>query len=439
MSQPKLIMLVATILVGMSLTVHADPYADVTASRRPVVERAFFGMHFHRLVLQPGEREKYLLTRWPDVSVGSIRLWDSGTRWADIVPSPGQWHFERMDTYVEQATVHRATILYTLGSTPKWASSRQNEKCSYGLGCAAEPVRMAHWEEYVRRVAQRYRGRIAMYELWNEPYFSDIPRDRNLPAFFSGSIAQMVEMARIARKVLDEVDPSAMLSTPGFVNGPDRLEMFLSNGGKQYVQAISYHFYAATTDQMVQELLDVRAIMKRQGVENLPLWNTETGLEVYPSDQPLPPGTQSWTKTEAALRMAQLLILGAAAGLEHYYYYAWDNVYSGMISPAGVIQPSWESYAKVHSWLLDATMLGCESIQPNGVQCQVERGGQRYLIVWAKKEKDEDHTIRLPLGLRAVSIEKLFSSSPQAISMSDNLPKLMLGSEPVRILLESKQ
>jgi hypothetical protein len=344
-----------------------------------------------------------------------------------------------MDTYVEQASDHGATVLYTLGSTPKWASSRQSEQSPYGFGSAAEPVRIAHWEEYVRRVAQRYRGRIAMYELWNEPYFSDIPRDRNLPAFYSGNIAQMLEMARVARKVLDEVDPGAILSTPGFVNGPDRLEMFLSAGGKQYVQAIAYHFYAATTDQMVQELHDVRAIMKRQGVENLPLWNTETGLEVYPADQPLPPGTQSWSRTEAASRMAQLLILGAAAGLEHYYYYAWDNVASGMISPAGVVQPSWESYAKVQTWLLEATMLGCESIRPNGVQCQLERGGQHYLIVWSKKEKIEDYTIRVPHGMRAVSTEELFAATPQPITLSDNLPKLQLASEPVRILMESIQ
>ena len=137
--------------------------------------------------------------------------------------------------------------------------------------------------------------------------------------------------------------------------------------------------------------------------------------------------------------MAQLLILGAAAGLEHYYYYAWDNIYSGMISPAGVVQPSWESYAKVHSWLLDATMLGCEAIRPNGVQCQLVRGGQHYLIVWAKKEKDEDYTIRVPNGLRAVSTEKLFASTPQPITLSDSLPKLLLASEPVRILMESIQ
>lgn len=433
MSQFKLA-LAATILVGMCLTVHADPYAEVTADRQPVVAQAYFGMHFHRLVLNPGENK--LLTKWPDHLVGSVRLWDSNTRWADILPSAGQWNFDRMDAYVEQATANHATILYTLGSTPKWASARQNEKCPYGFGCAAEPVRMAHWEEYVRRVAQRYRGRIAMYELWNEPNFSDIARDRDQPGFYTGSIAQMVEMARIARKVQDDVDPGAMLSTPGFVNGPDRLDLFLSGGGKQYVQAVAYHFYSASSEQFARQVLEVRAIMQRQGLGHLPLWNTETGLEVYPPGQPLPPGALNQTHAEAASRMAQFLVLGAAAGLERYYYYAWDNERSGMISPAGVRQPAWDSYEKVHSWLLGATMLGCESMPPSGVRCQGERAGQRFLIVWA--EKDAIHAIPVPVGQRAVSVEKLLAAAPQPMNARDRSPKLMLVSEPVRILLESQ-
>lgn len=428
------IVVISALLAGISLTGRADPYLEATVGRESVVGMSYFGMHFHRLV--PGTNGKYFSTAWPNQLVGSIRLWDSITRWADIEPNGGRWNFERMDGYVEKATLHHATILYTLGSTPRWASSRPEEKCPYGLGCAAEPARMAYWEEYVRRVAQRYRGKIAAYELWNEPNFHDIPRDHDYPGFYTGSIAKMVEMARIARKVLDEVDPGAMLSTPGFVNGSDRLDLFLARGGKQYVQAVAYHFYSANSDQFASQVLEVRAIMKRHGLEGLPLWNTETGLEVYPPDQPLPPGAQRWTPTEAASRMAQFLVIGAAAGLERFYYYAWDNERSGMFSPAGVRQPAWDSYEKVQSWLLNATMLGCESMPPNGVRCKGERAGKRFLIVWA--DQDAIHAIPMPSGQRGVSAEKLFASSAQSITGPDRPFKLMLGSEPVRILLESK-
>jgi len=413
---------------------NTDIYEQATAGQEPVIGAPYFGTHFHRIVPYPGD--KALLTRWPEAKIGAVRLWDSGTLWADIAAQPGQWNYDRMDAYVELAAAHNAAVLYTLGGTPRWASARPDETCAYGLGCAAEPVKMAHWEEYVRRVAQRYRGRIAMYELWNEPSFSDIARDRGRPGFYTGDVANMVEMARIARKVLDEVDPGAILSTPGFVSGPDRLDLFLAAGGKQYIQAVAYHFYAVNAGEFVQRVLEVRAIMKRHGLEGLPLWNTETGLEVYPSDQPLPPGVQNQTPAQAASLMAQFLVLGAATGLERFYYYAWDNGLSGMFSPAGVRQPAWDAYEKVQSWLLGARMSGCAAMPPNGVRCQGELAGQRFLIVWADKEAM--YHIPVPSGQRAVAVEKLLSAS-QPITETYRFPQMLLASEPVRILFESKQ
>ena len=422
------------LLVGGSTQadVANDPYARATSSYETAVASSYFGMHFHRLVLDAGERRA--LTLWPEHMVGSIRLWDSGTRWADIAPSAGQWKFERMDAYVEQATVHKAAILYVLGSTPRWASARQGEACPYGMGCSAEPVRMAHWEEYVRRVAQRYRGKISAYELWNEPFFSELKVQKGESDFFYGSVSTMVEMAKIARKVLDEIDPSAVLTTPGFTGNTNQLELFLSSGGREYVKVVAYHFYSNNADHFVRQVLEVRAIMKRQGLESMPLWNTETGLEVHPSDRPLPLGAQAWSRTEAAFRMAQFLIIGAAAGIERYYYYAWDNERSGMFSSLQIRQPAWDSYQKVKSWLLNATMLGCEPILPKGVGCWGERAGQRFLIVWA--EEEAIHTIRLPAAQRVASVERLLTSSPNSSVVPTRSFKLMLGREPVRILLK---
>lgn len=423
---------VFALLAGICFAGQSDPCLEATTGREPVIGVSYFGTHFHRIVLHQGENK--ILTKWPDQLIGSIRLWDSGTLWSEIAIQPGQWKFDRMDSYVEQAITNNATVLYTLGGTPRWASARPDEKCSYGFGCAAEPVRMAHWEEYVRRVAQRYRGRIAIYELWNEPKFSDIPRDRGRPSYYTGSVANMVEMARIARKVLDKEDPTAILSTPGFVNGVDRLDLFLASGGNQYVQAIDYHFYSENSNYMVNEMLAVKRIMKKNGVEHLPLFNTETGVEVLGPNSP-PSGIAAHTQVEGAEKLAQYMVLGAFGGIQRYFQYAWDNERSGMFSPSGIRLPAWDAYEKIHAWLLNAKMLGCKSIPPSGVSCQGELSGQRFLIVWA--EKEAIHAIPIPDGQRAVSVEKLFSTKPQPVSGLDRIFKLKLGSEPVRILLEA--
>jgi hypothetical protein len=341
-----------------------------------------------------------------------------------------------LDAYVDIAQKNKADIYYVLGSTPRWASSRPDEQCPYGSGCAAEAVRTGHWEEYVRRVAQRYKGKISAYELWNEPFFSELKGKKGSSDFFYGGVEQMVEMARLARKVLNEVDPPSILVTPGFTGNPNQLELFLSRGGKQYIQAVAFHFYAGNTEDFARQLLEVRAIMKRQGISNLPLWNTETGIEVAPLDQALAPGEARISRVDAARRMAQFLVLGAAGGLDRYYYYAWDNERSGMFSPSGVREPAWDAYDKVKSWLFGATMRGCETSPPNGVRCEGELRGQKFLILWAGR--DGTYNVRIPSGQRIVSIDRLMGPAVQEPGTGNPSSNMVLGQEPVRILLGTR-
>lgn len=399
--------LLIILLIFCQSSARADVYAQATAGQSVTVQPEYFGIHFHRLVLAPGEKAKQ--TEWPELQFGSVRLWDSGTRWGDIAPSAGQWNFERLDKYVNQASQHHAGILYTLGSPPRWASSRPDEFCPYGSGSCAMPVRIAHWEEYVRRVATRYKGQIAYYELWNEPTFSDIPRDRGTHSFFTGSVAEMVELARTARKVLDEVDPNAMLATPGFTNGPDRLEMFLAAGGKQYVQAVAYHFYSSSAQEFASQIVDVRAVMQRQGVANLPLWNTETGLEVYGPKEPLPPGRQRESHADMASRMAQFLVLGAAANVSRYYYFAWDNDLSGMVTRSGDHLPGYEAMAMMQKWLTGATLTGCSSSRDVVVICRGSQASRQFLIAWREgaASPEKTYAIDIPRGLHYASQEAL--------------------------------
>jgi hypothetical protein len=423
--------IVLSLLVGVSLTGRADPYQEATAGRKPTVDLSYFGTHFHRLVLNPGE--KNLQTFWPASRIGAVRLWDSGTLWSEIAIQPGQWKFDRIDTYVEQAVAHNTAVLYVLGGTPRWASARRDEKCPYGLGCAAEPVKMAHWEEYVRRVVQRYRGRIKTYELWNEPNFSDIPRDRNAPGFYTGSVADMVEMARLARKVLDDIDPDAVLSTPGFVNGSDRLELFLEAGGKKYIQAIAYHFYSDNSEVFARQIVDVHAIMKRQGLEQLPLWNTETGVEGSLTGTPELESANRLSFSNAASRLAQYLILGSAAGLEHFYHYAWDNPRTGMLTQSGERLPSQDSYEKVQAWLLGSTMLGCRKVMPQGVVCDGQRDGSRFAIAWS--ENKGAYYLPIPSGWTTTAQEHLFDKReiPLSSKKQDKHVRVELDQQPVLI------
>ena len=408
-----------------------DIYIAATQAPTNIIGPTYFGTHFHRIEVLP--TEKAIRTQWPSVKFGSMRLWDTSTRWGDVTPSPGVWKFERMDTFVNTGVQNKAEVLYTLGSTPRWASARPNEICSYGYGCGAETVRIAHWEEYVRHVSQRYGKRIHAYELWNEPFFSDFERDVGKPGFFTGSVKDMVLMAKTARTVLDETSPSTKLCSPGFVNGPDRLEKFLADGGSQYIQAICYHFYAEGSDHFAKQLVEVRAIMKRQGVENLPLWNTEAGVDtLLPADPPS--GISARTREEAIARLNQLLIFGAAAGIERFYYYAWDNFRSGMVSASGQKLFGHDEMMKTQEWLLSSKFSGCKS---NGflVTCLANRGQEQSLFIWATKPTS--NTISLPAGTKVKSAERLFGNEVKLTpSIASGAEKMAFDMVPIRFQLE---
>jgi hypothetical protein len=366
-----------------------------------VLNAEFFGIHFHRLLLLPDER--WAQSVWPPLNFGILRLWDSRTRWADLEPARGVWQFGRLDYYVNTAHAHGAEVLYTLGSTPRWASARPEEPCSYGKGCAAEPRFLEDWREYVRVVARRYRGRICCYELWNEPKFSDLVRDRNANAFFSGSVADMVEMARIARQVLSEEDPGAVLLAPGFVNGTDRLDMFLSAGGRAYVQAIAYHFYAGDDEsRMLREIADVRAVMKKNGVADMELWNTETGVEVHEADKPLPKGTKRRiSREEAAAMMVRQMVLSAFAGVDRHFYYAWDNGRTGMVDHSGQPYPSRDAMLLAQRWLLGVKPGRCDIRNGQPTLCWGEKDAKPVAIIW-NPVTEGAFEVPVPDGLRVV-------------------------------------
>ena len=370
----------AVLLFVLRGAVAADLYDIPPSTPARVIDASFFGTHFHRLVPEDAARSR--TTPWPKEKIGSLRLWDSMTRWGDLEPVRGTFNFTRLDAYVAKAQANSASVLMVLGSPPRWASARPDEPGPYGPGCAAEPANLDDWDRYVSAVVRRYKGRITKYELWNEPYFSDLPADRGQPgAFFSGSAASMVDLARRTRAVLDREDPKAVLLTPGFVGSVHRMELFLRAGGAPYVGGVAYHFYAGEDRELIKLHNDVRVVMSRSGLSQLPLYHTESGVAAR--DATAPAGSTLPDRTTAAALLARSMLLGAYLGMDRFYQYAWDNGNSGMVLPDTLARtPSATAFQSVQRWLLGTTLNGCH-LEPNDtVQCEGTRAGNRLLIMW---------------------------------------------------------
>src|SRR5579871_3871127 len=152
---------------------------------------AFFGMHASSTVLsqQP----------WPQVSFGSLRLWDTATNWNQINIANGVYDFSLLDQWLSTANQHGVQdLLYTFGKTPQWASSRPNDqRCAndWGPGACDPPDDLnpdgsgsdQHWKDFVSALATHVGTSIKYWEIWNEPSSSN---------HWTGTVAQMVRMAQ---------------------------------------------------------------------------------------------------------------------------------------------------------------------------------------------------------------------------------------------------
>ena len=266
----------------------------------------------------------------------AIRLWDTRTTWADLAPAKNSLRPFRLATTLRESEKSRLKVLWTLGSTPRWASARPMEKCPYGFGCGAEPENIDDWRRYVQAMAKTYKGRIECYEPWNEVSFPHDPvftrrGDGGDPEeFFTGSVASMVSLAQAAYEQIKQVAPEACVTTPSFHNSGntgEKLDRYLAAGGGRYADAVSMHFYFGEgPEEVVPAIRGTRQILSRHGLVGMPIWNTEVGVDFSAMAREMP-GLERPEIVYAMILRSYLL--NASEGVARVYWYAWDNGFLG--------------------------------------------------------------------------------------------------------------
>lgn len=321
---------------------------------------------------------------WPDVEIESIRLWDSYTTWRDIELRKGVYDWSALDAAVASAEKNDASVLLVLGPTPSWSATTIKEGDLKGPGSAAPPTYSEDFETYVAAVAERYRGRIGAYQIWNEA---------NLKSFWRGTPEQMAELTKIAYDAIKSEDPDALVvaaSTTTRAEGaftvwfPRYLKELEALGWP--VDVFSAHAYPPSTMSPAQRVIYLRQVNKfleEAYAPPLPLWDTEVNYGLagpgpeYP-DVDLPGATQ-------AAWLAQSYFDSLRTGVTRTYWFQWSpvspNSLLGVITWPGT--KAAKTYQVIQGWLSDANWGGCEEL--NGlVTCSVTNPTGDGVIVWSQ-------------------------------------------------------
>jgi hypothetical protein len=406
-SSPSLIFLVlfsatlVAIVAGCRGFVGTVPTSVAGGANTNVPQR--FGLHIHDAI-----------HHWPSVTFGYWRVWDAGVTWPQVETSRGVYDFSLFDQYVALAEQHNLKIIYTIGNTPQWTSTDPNRVGYQGLpGATAPPQNMQDWQDYVRTIASRYKGKIYAYEIWNEV---------NLDGYWTGSVAQMVQIAQVAYQTIKQVDPAAVVLAPSVVQekGKDYMRNFFNAGGDKYSDGVAYHLYDTNpTPELIVDRVynDTSAIAKQWGKQ---IWDTEVGWGPW--------GTPS-SNLEAASFTARTMILQAAAGINVVVWFAWDDRDWDHIPFVG---PDFQTptaaagaFNQVQAWLLNSTIT-CTSTPDGTFQCPVTQadGKQKY-IVW---NMQTNTTFAVPSSWQVKTVTDL-AGSTQAIPGSS----ISIGIEPVLV------
>jgi hypothetical protein len=206
-------------------------------------------------------------------------------------PCKSAW--EKYDNIVELAERHGINVIARLDAPPKWAQSVP--------GDFAPPANFDDYGDYVAAVADRYKGRITHYQIWNEP--NNYPEWGELPV----NPEDFTRLLCTAYRRIKEVDPNAKVLAPALTPtislepgpGPGTglndfiflQRMYEAGAGQCFdiMSAQAYGLFSGPTDRRMRPRnvnfarpMYIRDLMVQNGDAHTPIWISEMNWNTVP-------------------------------------------------------------------------------------------------------------------------------------------------------------
>jgi hypothetical protein len=193
------------------------------------------------------------------------------TGWARTETTAGQYDFAWLDEVVDSLRKLGIEPWFNLGYGNRLYTPRADP---FGVGWApldGDEAR-AGWLRYVGAIAERFRGRVRHWEIWNEP---------NIATFWKGdkpSPARYVELVSMTAPEIRKRVPGAVIVGGALAGMPtDYLKGCLEAGLGRHVDKISYHPYRPVPEKGYETAVATWRKLLAQHNPKLGLWQGENG------------------------------------------------------------------------------------------------------------------------------------------------------------------
>ena len=276
---------VAAVAVALLATLF-PPAAHAAAAP---TSKPYFGVQFHATWDDYTDAQRIeVLDKLQAAGVHWVRV-DMG--WASLQESSKdsytQYHVDKADWIVNQARARGINVLGMLWRTPDWANG--------GAGPTTPPTDVDDYGRIARWAADHFKGRVAAWEVWNEP---------NLDYFWNGSATDYVRLLKAAYPQFKAGDPTAevVLGGPSY-NDTGWLKNVYDAGAQGYFDVMATHPYQGVADAppetpddgtmwTLSHVAAVHDLMVKHGDGDKEIWFTEFGWSSHPNQ----PDYKNWER-----------------------------------------------------------------------------------------------------------------------------------------------
>lgn len=278
--------------------------------------------------------------------------------WEDFEHRRGDWNFARADEVVSEVQQKGLKLVARLSDAPDWSHPSLSGHKDQDF-VDAPPDDLNDWAAFCGAVAGRYRGRIAAYQIWNEP---NLTREwGNRPPDAAAYVALLAACSRAIRAA----DPAAIIISAGLAPTgtydatalPDDvyLQAMYDAGFQQYVDVVGANAPGYNNPPHVspdeaeasgsqrfftfRRVEDLRQIMVKNGDAARQMailemgWHTNPGLD----------DSYAWYAVDEATQARYLV---------EAYQYAADHwrPWMGLMTTIYFADPSWTPEREEYWW-----------------------------------------------------------------------------------------
>jgi hypothetical protein len=386
-SRPLLIAAVTVILLASLLSAEAraqdgeqpatPPFAGEGEPRTPHSAQEYYGLNFVA-PFQPWLR--YGL----ETGAGTVR-WQFN--WRDHETSPGTWVWQAADGPIRSWNNAGYRIHAILHNPPDFAKVRSDGLMPHNVRLPwTDPAN--GFAQYCYKFAQRYRGQIDSYEIWNEP---------DLNIYWDGTAEEYFYLMKSCYLAIKAADPDVTVAMAGMVILAERnflpevLRLAASDpegsANNYFFDVANVHMYADPS--LVYSLTQhTRRLLTTYGQGDKPIWVTETNVALAGyGDFP----NRDWghvTPEEQAWYVIQATANAYAAGADRLMFFrlADDDMdeYFGLMTNNYTLRPSYRTLQIVTSLVHDIVAVRREIRQGVIITYLVRSDGARITILYSE-------------------------------------------------------